>query len=297
MEKVIVKRKKKTSYLPKATQEMLETRKIAQVRSHLMENNLPLNPFTPDEEAKYLADVLAMDPKHADFRKECRAFWANKVLEVPQQGAVLNITLDDKGYPVNVADWVTYKWLLIHARVDKSNEPTSNSQIKDYYMYNPNSEIKKANETVKLTTKAFKEFAKLEATPEKFDWVLRLFSTSKDLINPLAMTELEKENKLGELIQKNPDKFIEIVTDPNLELKFELELMVDMGIITKVGNRYIDGDVELGIDAESAIAQLKSARYSKEYAVLKAKLAQLTKGKLKTKKADAPKAEAETKED
>ena len=278
MEKVIVKRKKKTSYLPKATQEMLETRKIAQIRSHLMGNNLPLNPFTPAEEAKYLADVLVMDPKHQDFRLECRKYWANKMVEVPQEGVTFDITTDEDGNPANVSDWVTYKWLLMHSRIDQQNDERSNSQVKDFYMYNPSSEVKKNNDTLQLRKQAIKELVKLEAAPEKYDWVLRLFSTADKLINPESLNKLEKENKLGELADSQPDKFIAVVTDTNLELKFELESMVDKGIIVKVGGRYINGDDEIGTDINSAISRLKAANYSKEYSILKAKLAEMTKG-------------------
>jgi hypothetical protein len=55
--------------------------------------------------------------------------------------------------------------------------------------------------------------------------------------------------------------------------------MVDKGIIVKVGGRYINGDDEIGTDINSAISRLKAANYSKEYSILKAKLAEMTKGK------------------
>lgn len=78
------------------------------------------------------------------------------------------------------------------------------------------------------------------------------------------------ENKLDEKIEEDPDKFIEISKDNDLELRSLFAKLTSAGIITTKEGNYVHNEVPLGYDKETSIQALK--KNNNLQIILKAKL-------------------------
>ena len=99
--------------------------------------------------------------------------------------------------------------------------------------------------------------------------IVRLLSNST---NPETLTKEELENLLYELKNSEPAKFLKFATDKHLELKAEIEEMVSVEILRKIGNQIIYIDEILGETMKDAVIQLTDKKNSGKLMELRAKL-------------------------
>ena len=117
MRKVIIRRKEVQGYLPK------EIRAGARVTiGSMYVGRQPLKGLDSEEAHKLLPDIIGLPSNHQEFPAAEKTFWANMSVKVPFEGVELDITTDDDGNPLNVMDYITYKWCQRHRHVAESNE-------------------------------------------------------------------------------------------------------------------------------------------------------------------------------
>ena len=131
----------------------------------------------------------------------------------------MDITTDEDGNPTNLMDWITYKWCQKHRHVaDKEATMTSDHR---FYIYDPNrSQLDKNNE-IKIKKEADKEFIKVSNDVDKMRRILRVFGTAR----PEKLSQLEVENTLFDIKEKQSAKFLKIAIDKNLDMRAEIEEM------------------------------------------------------------------------
>tara|TARA_Y100000310_G_scaffold288718_1_gene314630 strand:+ start:390 stop:710 length:321 start_codon:yes stop_codon:yes gene_type:complete len=100
------------------------------------------------------------------------------------------------------------------------------------------------------------------------DRVLRLMSE----YNPITLTNDQKENYLYDIKNKEPKKFFKLCTDKNLDVKAEIEEMVEAGVLRKIGNQVVYIDEVIGETIEDTIVYLKNKKNSGTLTILRAKL-------------------------
>lgn len=219
------------------------------------------------EQKQYLPEIIGISPADVEFSRHAREYYLNFTVEVPAGGLDLEIGLDDEGHPLNVLDYIRYKFVLAHPHVANDEEGINGSKRIKYYVSDSRKELAQA--TADLTTRkaAFKEFMKLTGSEDRMNMVLHVYG-----YNPAKMTADEKELQLEEMQEDNPEYFIDICTDKNLEMTALVNQALSLEALRRVGNSILDGDITLGDSMEEAVVFLKDKKNSNVLTALKAKL-------------------------
>ena len=265
--KVFLRQKELLNHLPKGV------RADAVMRiSSVYVNRQPLKGFTPDEEKEYMNGILDVTPEHVDWPKHSKLFWAELTIPVGFTGVELEIGKDTNGKPLNIMDYIKYRFALKHPHVALTKEEMDGDFDKRFYIQDLARDDKVKNNMIQLKKDADKEFIKVSSNPKSMKRILRLMSNT----NPDRMTSEQIENSLYEIKNTSPKKFVRIARDKNLELKSEIEELVSAGVLRKIGNQVIFIDEVLGDTVEDAVVHLKDKRNSGKLTILRAKLKELS---------------------
>jgi len=264
MKKIIyVRRKEINSFLPK------EVRLGARVTiGSIYVGRQPLRGVEGEEAEKYLPGIIGLPFNHPDFPIKEKNYWASLRVKVPFEGKELEITTHDDGSPVNIEDYITYKWCLKHRMVADSKEEMNATAGKKFYIYDPQKDLLKKNKKIQIAKDADKEFLKASTDVKRMRRLLRVLSNT----NPDRLTDLEIENNLYELKTKTPTKFYKAAVDKDLDLKDEIAELVQQDIIRKIGNQHIHGDETIGEDLTDTIVYFKNKKNSGAVNAIRAKL-------------------------
>ena len=211
--KVTIRQKELLNHLPKAVRA-----EAVYKLSSVYVNRQPLKGFTTEEEKKYLNGVLDVNPDHGDWPKHSKTFWAELTIPVGFTGVELEIGLDESEFPLNIMDYIKYRFAIKHPHVALTKEEMDSTASKKFYIQDLSRVDKVKNNEIQVKKDADKEFIKSSSDLKSMKRILRLMSNT----NPDRMTEDQIENSLYELKNSNPKKFIRIATDKNLSLKAEI---------------------------------------------------------------------------
>ena len=229
-------------------------------------NRQPLKGVEGEEERKIMNGMLDVAPDHVDWPKHVKSYWANITIKVPFEGVQLEIGLDENGKPFNTDHYLKYRFALKHPYVAENKDRAGGKQ--KFYFVDAERDILKKNKDIQLRKDADKEFIKLSSDEKKMDWLLRVLSKQ----NPIKLTREQKENALYDIKDKDPAKFFKVATDKDLEIKAEIESMIEAGVLRKIGNQVIYIDEVIGEDMKDTIVYLKNKKNSGTLTILRAKL-------------------------
>lgn len=264
MKKVFIRRKEQNGYLPK---DILAAARVT--IGSIFVGRQPLKGLDTEEEShRYLRTLLTVPPSHQDWPMQEREFWANMKVKIPFEGVELDITLDENGDPVNPNDYVTYRWCKVHRQVAGSKDEMDKDSKKKYYIYDPEGDLIKENSKIKLKKDADKEFIKISSDLDKMRRVLRVLTKS----NPEKLNELELENQLYTAKDKNPAMFLKVSLDKNLDVKAEIEHLIEAGVLRKIGNQVIYGDETIGEDTNDTVVYFNNKKNSGALNAMRAQL-------------------------
>ena len=260
--KVWLRRKENTlSHLPEAV------RISAQVRlGSVFAGRQPLKGVEGEEAKKLFKGILPVDSSHQDWPHYVNRYWIELSVKVPFEGVELEVGKNEDDTPINVDDYLTYRFALKHPHCANSKEEMlSNNR---FYLHDPKrDEMEKAKRT-RLKKDADKEYIKASNDEKTMSRLIRLLSD----IKPENLNRDQKETMLYELKDKHPAKFIKIARDKDLEMKAEIEEMVSAGVLRKIGNQVIFIDEVLGETTEDTIVFMKNKKNSGTLTTLRAKL-------------------------
>lgn len=229
-------------------------------------NRQPLKGVEGEEAKKIMNGVLDVSPDHVDWPKHEKRFWSDLVIKVPFEGVQLEIGVDEDGKPYNIDHYLKYRFALKHPYVADNEQKASGRQR--FYFVDAEKNVREKNKKIQIRKDADKEFIKASSDEKKMDWLLRVLSKQ----NPDKLTREQKENSLYDLKDKDPAKFFKVATDKDLELKAEIESMIEAGVLRKIGNQVIYIDEVLGEDMKDTIVYLKNKKNSGTLTILRAKL-------------------------
>ena len=264
--KVYLRRQDLGGHLPKEVRAEAVTK-----LSSIYVNRQPLKPFSIEEEKKYMMGILDVNPDHNDWPKHSKTFWAEMTIPVGFTGIELEIGKDDDENPLNIMDYIKYRFAISHPYVALSKSEMDSDITKRFYIQDLARADKEKNNEIQVKKDADKIFIKIASNKKDMARVLRLVSD----INPDKMNLDQIENSLYELKNSNPKKFLRAATDKNLELKSEVEEMVTAGVLRKIGNQIIFIDEVLGDTMDDTIVYLKDKKNSGKLTILRAKLKEL----------------------
>ena len=219
------------------------------------------------EQKQYLPEILGVSPADPEFSRRCREYYLNLTVDVPMGGLDLEIGLDEDGHPLNVLDYIKYKFACAHPFVVQDESEITGSKRVQYYISDTRKELAEASANLVIRKDAYKEFIKLSDNENRMNMVLHVYGA-----NPKTMTKDEKELTLEELQEDNPIYFLDICKDKNLELTALINEALSAEALRRVGNSILDGDITLGNSMEEAVLFLKDKANSNVLTAVKAKL-------------------------
>ena len=242
------------------------------VSSIFGEGGSPLSGLTREEEEKYLRRLLALEPQDPQFRNAVRQFWTEFSFNVePGDGTELEVGTDKAGEPLNLEDWIRYKFCLKHVEVAESLEHVTGNRIK-YYLHDEQREIDKKYQGLQVKKQARKEHLLAADDPEKTDFILTMFGKNTD-----NMDSAQKQLALEEFSESDPEKFYNISTDKDLEMKVLIERCISAEVLLRYGNTYMNGDEKLGDSITEAVLYLSDKKNTETLLQLKARLKSFAK--------------------
>lgn len=263
MKKIYIRRQEQNGYLPK---EVLATARVT--IGSIFVGRQPLKGFNEEEEKKYLRTLIDVPPDHQDWPRLVKEFWANMRVRVPFEGVELDVTVDDDGLPLNPTDYASYRWCKVHRQVAGSKEEMRADNKKKFYIYDPEGDLIKENAKIKLKKDADKEYIKISADADKMKRVLWVMTKQ----NPSTLSDLEIENKLYGLKDNKPVEFLKISLDKNLDVKAEIEELIEASVLRKIGNQIIYGDETIGENMSDTVVYFKNKKNSGAINAMRAQL-------------------------
>lgn len=222
-----------------------------------------LKGLTIAEQKKWLPEILGIAPTEAGWAKEARRYFANLTIEVPAEGVTLNIAMDEEGNPINVVDYIKYRFAMDHPHVSTDE----NSSAGRYFISDPQKEEAAAVADTRLRKDAYKQLILLGDDADRAVLVLKAAG-----VRTADLTPQQVELELEDMLEDNPNEFIRICTDKNLDTVALIWDCVEAGVLRKSGNTFLFGDEVLGDDMEQAIRFLSLKKNSAMLLDIKAKL-------------------------
>jgi hypothetical protein len=222
-----------------------------------------LKGLTIAEQKKWLPEILGISPAEAGWAKQVRSYFANLTIDVPPGGVTLNIATDEEGNPVNVGDFIKYRFAMSHPHVSDKENSTAGR----YYISDPREKEQKAVAAGRLRKDAYKQLILVSDDAERAVLVLKAFGKKTT-----GLTASQIELELEDLLEQSPAEFIRVCTDKNIETVALIWECIEAGVLRKSGNTFLFGDEVLGDDMEQTIRALTLKKNSSMLLDIKAKL-------------------------
>ncbi len=264
---VYIKRKPNNTRLP----EDVYAGSKRKIGSFIGEHGVVQTGLTPKEEKEILPRVLGISMDSPEFLKRKSDYYANITVDIPLQGASLQIGKDENGDFLKSTDYLKFQFAKTHPWV-AATEALASQGDKRFFIHDPARELKEKTVQIDSRKKAYKEFIKLSDNKAKMSMVANLLGS-----DPSGMEPAEIEIYLEEEATNFPEKFISIVTDKDLEMKAFILECISKEALTKIGNSILEEDEVIGNTMEEAVLKLKDKANSDILTRLKARLSQFKK--------------------
>jgi hypothetical protein len=262
---------------------------IYKIGASLTKTGDVLRGLSRDEEEKFLSKILEVKPQDSGWVKETTRYWTDISRYVPYgDGLKLEIgfeyetaskeeveeiykrffesgTLDENrrwyilyekgGMPINIADYILYRYCLVYGRVANRKEEAGASGKIKFYLISKAQEQQEAYETHKVKVKARELALNNLRKISIVDSTLRLFGEPVE-----SLGIIEKEMKFMNYSDTHVSKFLMYVGDKNLEEKAFIEECVALGLLNRIPNteRLLYGETLLGNNVEEAVERFKN---------------------------------------
>jgi len=280
---VTIYRRESAARLPQE----IKDQAVLKLSSGITSSGIPLKGISIEEEEKFLPSIVGVPPTHPEFANKVNTWYNNLSKPVTKEGLRLNVsTSENTGMPEVPIDYLVYRRALVDRKVANSKQQLLSDQFYTFFINDEEEEKDKKIKSLKEKETAQKEYFKVKENEALVDWVLQVFA-QREGEKTSKYSGLSKEDKdlvLDKMVTTYPKAFVALATDKDLELKAEILSMVDYAVLTKSGNRFINGTEPLGDSLDEAVAYFKSAKNQTEYVKLKAKLEALGYKVKKTKK-------------
>ena len=194
--------------------------------------------FRYNKKSDYLAIKKQEDKINAEYDKVDRTNISAIKEAVKVKVAALNKLESTKykyGSPENIEEYLIYRHCLLYKEVAKDMALINSDSTLRFYIKDEAKEAAKKNKLVKERLKAMQKFIELKASDNKFNSVFAVISAanSRNLIEELNKTDLEKTAIVMDFINNNPIKFNKLVEDKNITVKALIETLITHGELVR----------------------------------------------------------------
>lgn len=193
--------------------------------------------------------------------------WVNFFIKIPKEGLVINASRSDK-------DKLYLKLLQAGSRVAKSTFDLANGVNSVYYeliLTSVEEEAKVTKRIQNIKKNAYAAASKMSIN----DWIefLGVFEEGRHKVSKDHSPDVI-EARLFEIVDKQPEKFLEVANDPYYKTMIFLSKCVNAQLIYKQGTKYVlanGGDI-IGNSMQETVVNLQSEDYNPIKISLLAKL-------------------------
>jgi hypothetical protein len=149
------------------------------------------------------------------------------------------------GIPQNVEEYIIYRYCLLYGDVHDTVNPTTQDLNKSskirFYLFDESQLDKSKRDRLDVINKATKLYNKFLSSKDDIENVLAIMTPAVDYSNK---DEKDKGLAFYDIFQKNPDEFIAVCEDDNMQLKAMIEKYIKNGILRRLPNNTVitDGD-------------------------------------------------------
>lgn len=292
LEKIVILKLNEGRLIPTLPKEM-QKEKLRPLESQFKQGTRDLiRGFSPEVERIVLPNIIGLQANEPNFAIKARDFWADISIKPTEEGIKLNIATerkvngkDEEGkdlfidFPVNPNDYMVWQIAMQSDRVAKTEEELENLGMYDFFLVDLIKEKEKQASEFDIIDKADMSYSKLvnpnniEENEDKINQVVELLRDKGEAVDVPTLPMLDKKMMLRKIKETNPSLFIKTVEDPNLGTKALILKMQTYGVITKEGNEYFDGDINIGA-GKVAIAWFTKAENSAKVLALQSRLKQ-----------------------
>lgn len=308
--KITIKRKEITTSFYKKNMESMEEgyHKIgASIR-----NNDVCRGLTFDEEEVLLPNLLGVQPKNDNWQKTTSDYWNNISKQVPKDGLELEIGFNYKvskerseeenyklgesckeeekykyGFPINVVDYVLYRYCLVYSDVANSATDKHKSNRIRFYLYSKLEEIKTNHEALTLKNKAYGKYLEVLSNRDKVEDILRLMSDSDgNSLWQINLSDGEQDLILQKAMEEKPAMFISYYDDKVLEMKSFISKCITGQFLKRVPNTEVimyGENTIIGNTIDEAVGYLRNEKNAQTLNTLR-----IQTGVVKSKSTTAP---------
>lgn len=236
--------------------------------------------LTFEEEKLYLPEILGISPESPNWDTRTKEYWASISVRVPwPEGIELEVgknfkedkdangkLVDKVGVPINLSDYILYKFCLKHRNVGNEKEVINKSTKIHFYIEDPEKEIKRKKEGQVVKMEAYKILTENSENDRFLTGIILVLGDKlkRYYTNLDSMTIDDKLLEVTDIAEQYPHDFVEASKSSDLEWKAFLITCINNGSLTRLPNTeiitsYEDGqDRQLGSSYQEAIGYLKA---------------------------------------
>ncbi len=204
-----------------------------------IKNNDVCRGLTFVEEEQYLPMLIGVQPKNDNWQKETTNYWNSISKQIPKDGIELEIGFnwkdeenakngrlvkeDEKykfGSPINIVDYVLYRYCLVYSHVANNMADISKSHNIRFFLHSKKEEIKTNHDVLTLKNKAYGKYLSILADRNKVQDLLRLLTDENGVVlYQMNQTNDEQDILLQNAMLRKPSLFITYCDDKALEMK------------------------------------------------------------------------------
>ena len=244
---IYIRRKNPTAKVP----DFLHKEASKKMSSVYVKDGDILRGLRTDEERKYLSPVMAVSANDPAFAKEARVWWSELSFAIPPgEGLKLDITLykdgPEKDTPPlddvqNLVNYIKWRYALVYKDCANSEAELKKNRGAIFFIYDPVLKAKQEGAVARNKRDAYKIFLQVDQDPEKVEQILSVY----DYV-PEDLNSDEKAAVLDKLFEQDFNKFVNVATDKELEMKFFINNLVRYSVVKKIENNYVDGSKDYG---------------------------------------------------
>lgn len=143
------------------------------------------------------------------------------------------------GTPINPADYVLWRYLLLYSECANTPEEVNNSNRIRFYLFSEAQRKQQLAVTTDLKNKAYAHYLKIAGDTETVSNLIHVLNDEQGFVPPDGNEPYELVSAVERFMQAKPSRFLEIATDANLSTKAFIQRAIQAGILRRLPNSEI----------------------------------------------------------